>query len=67
MAFGASLSTHYSSTKMIENIVIGLVFVGAVAYLVSTVRRQFSAKSSGCASCSGNCQVSKIEIPVEKS
>ncbi|WP_409012640.1 FeoB-associated Cys-rich membrane protein [Emticicia oligotrophica] len=52
---------------MIENIIIGLVFAGAVVYLVNTVRKQFSSKSSGCASCAGNCQVSKIEIPTEKS
>jgi hypothetical protein len=52
---------------MIENIFIGLVFVGAVVYLINTVRKQFSSKSSGCASCSGNCQVSNIEIPTEKS
>jgi uncharacterized membrane protein len=51
---------------MIENIFIGLVFLGAVAYLVNTIRKQFSSKSSGCASCTSNCQVSKIEIPTEK-
>ncbi len=51
---------------MIENIIIGLVFVGAVVYLINTVRKQFLEKSSGCASCSGNCQVSKIKIPTEK-
>jgi hypothetical protein len=50
---------------MIENIFIGFVFVGALAYLVSTVRKQFSSKSSGCASCAGNCQVGKIENPIE--
>ena len=66
MEFGASFSTNYSGTKMIENIFIGLVFVGAVAYLVNTIRKQFSSKSSGCASCKSNCQVSKIEIPTEK-
>jgi FeoB-associated Cys-rich membrane protein len=50
---------------MIESIIIGIVFIGAVAYLVNTVRKQFAEKSGGCASCAGNCQVTKIEIPKE--
>jgi hypothetical protein len=41
---------------MIENIIIGIVFLGALAYLVNVIRKQFSAKSSGCASCAGNCK-----------
>lgn len=52
---------------MIESIIIGLVFVGAVAYLVNIVRKQFAGKASSCAGCAGNCQVSKIELPTEKS
>jgi hypothetical protein len=50
---------------MIENIFIGFVFVAALAFLVSTLRKQFSSKSSGCASCAGNCQVGKIENPID--
>ncbi len=42
---------------MTENIIIGIAFLGAVAYLINVLRKQFSAKSSGCASCSGNCKV----------
>jgi hypothetical protein len=49
---------------MIENIFIGFVFMGALAYLVNTIRKQFSPKSSGCASCEGNCQIGKIENPI---
>lgn len=48
---------------MIENIIIGIVFIGAVGYLVNTVRKQFSGKADSCAGCGGNCQVTKIEIP----
>ncbi len=44
-----------------ENVIIGVAFLGAVAYLINIVRKQFSAKSSGCASCSGNCKVTDFE------
>lgn len=50
---------------MIENIIIGLVFVGAVAYLVNVLRKQFAGKADACAGCAGNCQVTKIEIPTD--
>jgi hypothetical protein len=46
---------------MIESIIIGVVFIAAIGYLMNKVRKQFSEKTSGCASCSGNCKVSVFE------
>lgn len=54
---------------MIENIIICIVFLGALTYIFSMVRKQFSAKTAGCASCSGNCKVTNfdlIELPEVK-
>ena len=48
---------------MIENIIIGIVFMGALIYLGGVIMKQFSAKSSGCASCAGAC---KTNISLEK-
>ena len=45
-----------------ENMIIGVAFFGAVIYLVSVFRKQFSAKSSGCASCSGNCKTANFDV-----
>lgn len=52
---------------MAENIIIGIIFIGAVAYLANVVRKQFSAKSTGCAkNCGGACDV-EFKIPeIEK-
>ncbi|CAH0995347.1 hypothetical protein EMA8858_01468 [Emticicia aquatica] len=47
---------------MIENIIIGLVFLGALFYLGNNIRKQFSAKSSGCAGCGGNCKTTNFDF-----
>lgn len=47
---------------MIENIIIGIVFLGALTYIGNMVRKQFSAKTSGCASCSGNCKITNLDL-----
>ncbi len=53
---------------MIENIVIGGVFVGALLFLGNTIKKQFSAKSDKCAGCSGACQaVNKFDFPEQTS
>jgi hypothetical protein len=46
---------------MIENIVIGVVFLAALTYLGNVIKKQFSAKSGDCASCAGNCKVPNFE------
>lgn len=52
---------------MIENIVIGVVFLGALAYLGNTVRKQFAAKNNpGCAKGCGTCQVDMSKFPTIK-
>lgn len=47
---------------MIEKVIIGLVFLGALVYLGNVIRRQFSAKSGGCANCTGNCKVPNFDL-----
>lgn len=39
----------------VENIIIFLLFLGAVAYLVNLFRQNFSRKSAGCAKGCGSC------------
>lgn len=55
---------------MIEQIVIFLIFIAAVAFLGNTVRKSFSAKSGGCAKgCGCGCSTidfSKIEADMKK-
>ena len=43
-------------TTMLENIIVGLVFLAALGYLLRTVRQQFASKQGcgkGCGSCGG--------------
>lgn len=52
---------------MIENIVIGVVFLGALAYLGNMVRKQFTAKNNaGCAKGCGSCQIDMSKFPAVK-
>ncbi|WP_337041239.1 FeoB-associated Cys-rich membrane protein [Emticicia sp. 17c] len=51
---------------MIENIIIGVVFLGALVYLGNMVRKQFTAKSAGCAKGCGTCQVDMSKFPTVK-
>jgi hypothetical protein len=47
---------------MVENLIIGFVFLGAVVYLFTVVRKQFSTKSAGCAKgCGGACSTTESE------
>ena len=48
---------------MIESIVIGIVFLGALAYLGNVVKNQFSAKNTGCAKGCGSCKVDMSKFP----
>lgn len=53
---------------MIQEIVIGLIFLGALAYLVRLVYNQFRVKSacaSGCNKCSA-VDFTKIEASLKK-
>jgi hypothetical protein len=48
-----------------ENIIIGIIFVAALAYLGRIVYRQFTVKNASCAkNCGGACGV-KIDFPEE--
>lgn len=55
---------------MAENIIIGIIFLSALAYLFTAVRKQFSTKSTGCAKgCGGACSTidfKKIEAEMQK-
>ena len=44
-----------------ENVIIGLVFIGALAYLTKLVYKMFFTKQSGCAKGCGTCSA----IPTE--
>jgi len=56
---------------MLETIIIVLLFLVAVVYLLNTVRKSFSTKSSGCAKgCGGACgsiDFKKIEAEITRS
>lgn len=43
---------------MIQNILIGIIFTGALAYLGWTIRKSFVAKNS----CAKGCGCSKIDL-----
>ncbi len=55
---------------MVETIIIVLLFLVAVVYLLNTVRKSFSAKSSGCTKgCGGACSsidFKKLEAEIAK-
>gem|GEM_PF-3778019 len=57
-------------THMIENLVIGIVFLTALGYLFRLVRKQFSVTDSGCAKgCAGACgstDRTKIEAQMQE-
>lgn len=44
---------------MVEAIVIGILFIGAVGYLLSQLRNAFKAKEQGCAKGCGTCAASE--------
>ena len=45
---------------MIENLIIGILFLVALGYLGNKLRKEFSAKNSGCAKGCG-CDENKIK------
>ena len=50
-----------------ENIIIGVVFIGAIAYLGKQLASHFSPKSTGCAKgCGGACGQINFEIPEQE-
>jgi hypothetical protein len=52
---------------MIENLIIAVIFIGALLFLANTIKKQFSAKSDKCAGCSGACQaVNKFDFSEQK-
>ncbi len=51
---------------MIENIIIGAIFLSALAYLGNMVRKQFTAKNAGCAKGCGTCNVDFSKLPEVK-
>lgn len=55
---------------MVETVIILLLFLAALVYLLNTVRKSFSAKSSGCAKgCGGACgsiDFKKIEAEIAR-
>ncbi|QHT71141.1 FeoB-associated Cys-rich membrane protein [Rhodocytophaga rosea] len=47
---------------MIEQIVIGIIFILALGYLFQVVRKNFSTKqTSGCAKGCGTCSASEVK------
>jgi hypothetical protein len=56
--------------KMVETIIIVMLFVAAVGYLLNVVRKSFSTKSSGCAkgcgSACGSIDFKKIEAEIKR-
>ncbi len=53
---------------MVEQLVISVLFIGALLYLVNLVRKHFAAKSesTGCAKGCGSCQASVNGKPAGK-
>jgi hypothetical protein len=54
---------------MLEQISIAIIFVISVVYLINLVRKNFSPKTSGCASGCGACNTidfKKIEAEIAK-
>lgn len=55
---------------MAETIIIVVLFLAAVVYLLNTVRKSFSTKSSGCAkgcgSACGSIDFKKIEADIAR-
>lgn len=54
---------------MIEQIIIGIVFLAAITYLLNIAMKNFSAKQTGCAKGCGTCSpadLKKIETAAMK-
>jgi hypothetical protein len=52
---------------VIEQIIIGIIFILALGYLFQIVRKNFSTKSvSGCAKGCGTCSTSEVKTPEAK-
>jgi hypothetical protein len=54
---------------MIQQLLVAVFFLGALAYLGRLVYRSFKAKSAGCASGCGKCgaiDLNKIEAQIRK-
>ncbi|HEY8401235.1 MAG TPA: FeoB-associated Cys-rich membrane protein [Cytophagaceae bacterium] len=55
---------------MIQEILVGLIFLAAIFYLGRMVYRQFASKEAGCSSGCGGCSkidLQKIEEQIRKS
>jgi hypothetical protein len=56
---------------MFQQLIVGLLFLGALAYLGRLLYRSFKARSAGCASGCGKCgatlDLNKIEAQLKKS
>lgn len=55
---------------MLQQLLVGLLFTGALVYLGRLLYLSFKAKSGGCASGCGKCgaiDVAKIEAEIRKS
>lgn len=49
---------------MLENLIIGGIFLLAIGYLLNIVRKNFSTKNdAGCAKGCGSCQPEKLPEP----
>ncbi len=46
---------------MVEGIVIGILFIGAVVYLLNLLKHNFKAKEDGCAKGCGTCSTSQLK------
>ena len=46
---------------MIEGIVIGILFIGAVVYLLNLLKHNFKAKEDGCAKGCGTCATTELK------
>jgi hypothetical protein len=47
---------------MIQQLIVGLFFLGALVYLGRLLYRSFTAKSAGCASGCGKCGASSLDL-----
>lgn len=46
---------------MVEGIVIGILFIGAVVYLLNLLKHNFKAKEDGCAKGCGSCSPAQFK------
>jgi hypothetical protein len=46
---------------MLEGVVIGILFIGAIIYLLNMLKHNFRAKEEGCAKGCGTCATTRLK------